>query len=114
MTDLRVEALAAALVALPLADLAPAEANELIAATLGDADRDIAQAALDRAAKVMQERTAAAMRYAEMLAAIERLANATGCPDDADAAQWLFGLGLIEPDGPCGYRLTAAATLRAV
>jgi hypothetical protein len=81
---------------------------------IGDADRDVARAALDRAAKVMQERTAAAMRYAEMLAAIERLANATGCPDDADAAQWLLGLGLIEPDGPCGYRLTAAATLRAV
>jgi hypothetical protein len=114
MNDSQVEQLAAELIALPLAELSAAETDRRITAIIGDADRDVARAALDRAAKVMQERTAAAMRYAEMLAAIERLANATGCPDDADAAQWLLGLGLIEPDGPCGYRLTAAATLRAV
>jgi hypothetical protein len=62
----------------------------------------------------MQERTAAAMRHAEMLAAFERLAAATSCPDDADAAQWLLALGLIEPDGPYAYRLTPKAGLRVV
>ena len=112
--DSRVEQLAAELVALPLAELSPAEVNERISAVIGGADGDIAQAALHRAASIMAERTEKAVRHAEMLQTISRLAAATGCPDDTDVAEFLLGLGLIERDDEGAYRLTAKAALRAV
>jgi hypothetical protein len=114
MTDSRVEALAAELVALPLAEMAAAEINRRIADIIGDADRDFAQAALDLAAAIMKQRTAAAAKYAEMLQTIERLAHATNCPDGTNAVTWLQELGLIEPDGAGGYVLTPKAGLRSV
>jgi len=102
------------LIALPLAELSAAEINARISAVIGGADGDIAQAALARAADIMKQRTAVAVRHAETLTAISRLAAATGCPDDTDVAAWLQGLGLIEPDGAGGYRLAARAALRTL
>jgi hypothetical protein len=114
MTGSRVEALAAELIALPLAELSAAEISLQIAGVLGDADLDIRQAALDLASEIMRKRTAATVRHAEMLQTIERLAHATHCPDGTDAVTWLQGLGLIEPDGAGGYRVTARSSTRAV
>jgi hypothetical protein len=109
-----VEALARELIALPLAELSATQVCEQIAATLGDADPEVAQAALDRAAEIMHERTTIAIRHAEMLRTIVRLSAATGCPDGTDAGAWLEGLGLIERDDGGAYRLTPKAKLRAV
>ena len=114
MTDPHIEKLAGKLIGLPLAELSPAEINERIAAVIGDADRDVAQAALDRAAEIMRERTAVALWHVETLRTISRLAAATGCPDDADVTEWLLGLGLIEPDGAGGYVVTVRAATRLV
>jgi hypothetical protein len=114
MNDYRVERLAAELIALPLAELSAAEIDERIATTIGDADRDVARAALARAAEVMQRRTAFAVKHAEMLQTISRLAAATNCPADTDVAAWLQELGLIEPDGAGGYVVTPKAGLRVV
>jgi hypothetical protein len=113
MSDSRVEQLAAELIALPLSELTPAEIDARIATTIGDGDRDVARAALDLAAEIMRKRTAAAVKHAETLTAISRLAAATGCPPDADVAEWLLGLGLIETDGVT-YTPTPKAWLRVV
>lgn len=114
MTDSRVEALAAELIALPLAELSASEADEAIAACIGDADQDVAQAALDLAAERVRQRAAAAVRRAETLLMIARLAHATNCPDGTDAVTWVQGLGLIEPDGAGGYVQTPKASVRVV
>jgi deoxyribose-phosphate aldolase len=106
MTASRIEQLAAELLA--LTGLSAADADERIAAVIGDADRDVAQAALDLAAETIRQRTVAAAKHAAMLQTIERLAHATHCPDGTDAKGWLLELGLIERDG-LGYRLTERA-----
>ena|SRR5450631_2483428 len=108
-----VERLANELAALRLAELSPAEASLAIAAVICDATLDDGRAALVRAAEIIQQRTAAAVRHAETLTAISRLAAATGCPPDADVAGWLLGLGLIETDGVT-YTPTPKAELRVV
>ncbi len=110
----QVEALAAELIALPLAGLSAAEINERIAAVIGDADLDVRQAALDLAAEIIRKRTAAAAKHAEMLQTIERLARATNCPDGTNAVTWVQELGLIEPDGAGWYVLTPLASTRPV
>jgi hypothetical protein len=60
------------LIALPLAELSDAEINARISAVIGGADGDIAQAALARAADIMKQRTAVAVRHADTLTAISR------------------------------------------
>ena len=60
------------LIALPLAELSAAEINARISAVIGGADGDIAQAALARAADIMKQRTAVAVRHADTLTAISR------------------------------------------
>jgi hypothetical protein len=60
--DPRIEKLAGELIALPLAELPAGEITERIAATLGDADPDVAQAALDLAAELVRQRTADAAK----------------------------------------------------
>jgi hypothetical protein len=62
-----IEKLAAELVGLRLAGLLPAEADERIAAVLGDADRDVAQGALDRAGQIMTQRAAASARLTPVI-----------------------------------------------
>jgi hypothetical protein len=109
-----VERLAAELVALPLSGLSAVEANELIVGVLGDADLDIRQAALDLAAELMRKRSAETARKANVLLALSRLANATGCPPGTPIGPWLEGLGLIEPDGVGGYVPTPQASTRLV
>jgi hypothetical protein len=112
--DPRIEKLAGELIALPLAELPAGEITERIAATLGDADPDVAQAALDLAAELVRQRTADAAKHAETLLTIFRLANATHCPDGTNAVTWLQGLGLIEPDGAGWYMVTPQASTRVV
>ena len=112
--DPRIEKLAGELIALPLAELPAGEITERIAATLGDADPDVAQAALDLAAELVRQRTADAAKHAETLLTIFRLANATHCPDGTNAVTWLQELGLIEPDGAGGYMVTPQASTRVV
>jgi len=90
------------------------EIDAKILDVVGNADRDVAQAALARAAEVMKKRTAFAARHAEMLQTISRLAAATNCPADTDVAEWLQELGLIEPDGVGGFVVTPKANLRSV
>lgn len=114
MTDSRVEALAADLIALPLAEFSPAEASLAIAGVICDATPDDGRAALDRASEIMRTRAEAASRHAEMWEMITRLSNATSCPDGTSAVTWLERLDLIEPDGAGGFTVTAKAGLRTV
>jgi hypothetical protein len=114
MADSRVEALAAELTALPLAELSPAEVDMAIAGVICDATPDDGRAALDRAAEIMQQRTAATARHAEMWQMIEQLSHATLCPDGTSAVTWLEGLDLIEPDGAGGWLVTPKASTRLV
>jgi hypothetical protein len=111
------ERLAAELVALPLAELSPAEASLAIAGVICNATPDDGCAALDRAGEIMRERTAAAVnavKHVESWKLIERLGNATLCPEGTSSVAWLEGLGLIEPDGAGAYVATEKAKLRAV
>jgi hypothetical protein len=108
-----VEKLANELCALRFENLSQAETDAKILAIVGDLVAETSREVLDRAAVLVRERAAAAVKHVEMLETIERLARATHCPDGADAATWLLELGLVERDG-LAYRLTPRAGVRAV